>query len=116
MNDNEKTHPWGFWKTLADKQPRISQKIVEIQLNPGKSMPKQKHTFRNCFWYILEGDIMVQLEFAKKKDAIYLTEHDHFLVPSEIWYQTSNIGKKPAFLLEIQYGDKCDANDYQRKT
>ena len=31
-------------------------------------------------WYVLEGDIMVQLEFAKKKDAIYLTEHDHFLV------------------------------------
>jgi cytidyltransferase-like protein len=111
-----RTHrTWGYWRVLDDKQPRVGQKVKELVINPGKSLSNQKHIFRSEFWYILEGDIMIELEFADHKESLYLTTHDTFTIPQEIWHKTSNIGKKPAHILEVQYGDKCEEEDIQRK-
>ena len=112
----QRTHrTWGYWRVLDDKQPRVGQKVKELVINPGKSLSNQKHIFRSEFWYILEGDIMIELEFADHKESLYLTTHDTFTIPQEIWHKTSNIGKKPAHILEVQYGDKCEEEDIQRK-
>lgn len=112
----QRTHrTWGYWRVLDDKQPRVGQKVKELVINPGKSLSNQKHIFRSEFWYVLEGDIMIELEFADHKESLYLTTHDTFTIPQEIWHKTSNIGKKPAHILEVQYGDKCEEEDIQRK-
>ena len=68
--------------------------------------------YRNEFWYVLEGDIMIELEFADQKEAIYLTTHDTYTIPSDCWHKP-NIGKN--HILEVQYGDKCEEEDIQRK-
>ena len=47
--------------------------------------------------------------------AIYLTTHDTYTIPSDCWHKTTNIGKTPAHVLEVQYGDKCEEEDIQRK-
>ena len=112
----QRTHrTWGYWRVLDDKQPRVGQKVKELVINPQKSLSNQKHLYRNEFWYILEGDIMIELEFADQKEAIYLTTHDTYTIPSDCWHKTTNIGKKPAHILEVQYGDKCEEEDIQRK-
>ena len=112
----QRTHrTWGYWRVLDDKQPRVGQKVKELVINPNKSLSNQKHIFRSEFWYVLEGDIMIELEFADHKESLYLTTHDTFTIPPEIWHKTSNIGKKPAHILEVQYGDKCEEEDIQRK-
>ena len=49
--------------------------------------------YRNEFWYVLEGDIMIELEFGNQKEAIYLTAHDTYTIP-DCWHKTTNIGKK----------------------
>ena len=52
--------------------------------------------YRNEFWYILEGDIMIELEFADQKEAIYLTTHDTYTIPSDctVWRKCEEIWTK----------------------
>jgi len=110
----QRTHrTWGYWRVLDDKQPKVGQKVKELVINPRKSLSNQKH--RNEYWYVLEGDIMIELEFGKKKEAIYLRPHDTFLIPKECWHKTTNIGDEPAHIIEVQYGELCEETDIQRK-
>ena len=112
----QRTHrTWGYWRVLDDKQPKVGQKVKELVINPRKSLSNQKHRYRNEYWYVLEGDIMIELEFGKKKEAIYLRPHDTFLIPKECWHKTTNIGDEPAHIIEVQYGELCEETDIQRK-
>lgn len=107
---------WGYWRVLDDKQPRIGQKVKELVINPGCSLSDQKHEFRSEMWYVLEGKIQIDLEFANgEKQMQILQPHTSFLIREGWWHKTTNIGDNPAHIVEIQYGELCEETDIERR-
>ena len=107
---------WGYWRILDDKQPRVGQKVKELVINPGCSLSDQRHVYRKEFWYLLEGSINIELEWSDgRRLSQQLTEHTTFVIPNDVWHKTTNIGIKPAHVVEIQYGDKCIEEDIERR-
>lgn len=107
---------WGYWRVLDDKQPRIGQKVKELVINPGCSLSDQKHKHRSEYWYVLEGDIQIDLEFPDGKWQVQcLTAHTSYLIRPDWWHKTTNIGDVPAHIVEIQYGDLCEETDIERR-
>lgn len=108
---------WGHWRVLDDKQPRIGQKVKELVINPGQSLSDQRHKYRSEEWHVLEGEIQMDLEFDNGQSQIQiLTEHTSHTIHPGTWHKVSNIGDKPAHIVEIQYGEKCVEEDIERRT
>lgn len=113
---NKTERDWGYWRVLDDKQPRIGQKVKELVINPGCSLSDQKHEHRSELWYVLEGQIQIDLEFPDGKWQIQiLNPHTDFLIREGWWHKTTNIGTEPAHVVEIQYGKLCEETDIIRR-
>ena len=107
---------WGYWRVLDDKQPRVGQKVKELVINPGCSLSDQRHKYRSEHWYVLEGEIQIDLEFPNGEWQIQMLEsYTNFLIRPEWWHKTTNIGNTPAHIVEIQYGEQCEENDIERR-
>lgn len=107
---------WGYWRVLDDKQPRIGQKVKELVINPGCSLSDQKHAHRSEHWYVLEGQIKIQLELPNGiKRTREIGPHSTFIIPKNSWHKTTNIGNQLAHIVEIQYGNLCEESDIERR-
>tara|TARA_B100001093_G_C26857445_1_gene1028112 strand:+ start:3934 stop:4728 length:795 start_codon:yes stop_codon:yes gene_type:complete len=109
---------WGYWRVLDDKQPRFGQKVKELVIYPKKSLSDQRHKFRSEFWYVLEGKILIECQWAGSKHGQWqkiLTAHEKYIIPQGVWHKTSNIGKENAHIVEVQYGKKCVEDDIERR-
>ena len=107
---------WGYWRVLDDKQPRVGQKVKELVIKPGCSLSDQRHKYRSEHWYVLEGEIQIDLEFPNGDWQIQMLEaYTNFLIRPEWWHKTTNIGNTPAHIVEIQYGEQCEENDIERR-
>lgn len=107
---------WGYWRVLDDKQPDIGLKTKELVINPGHSLSDQKHQYRAEHWYVLEGEIQINLELPTGDKQIQkLTPHMHYIIQQGWWHKTTNIGNKPAHIIEVQYGEKCIEEDIERR-
>ena len=107
---------WGYWRVLDDKQPVEPTKVKELVIYPGKSLSDQKHAYRDEHWYVLSGQIEIDMEFVDGfKSSIELYEHNTHVIPVDTWHKTTNTGETPAHIIEIQYGDKCEEDDIERR-
>jgi D-beta-D-heptose 7-phosphate kinase/D-beta-D-heptose 1-phosphate adenosyltransferase len=107
---------WGYWRVLDDKQPRLGVKVKELVINPGCSLSNQRHQHRSEHWYVLEGEVWIELEFPDGQWQIQgLTQHTDFLIREGWWHKTTNKGDTPAHILEVQYGTLCEETDIERK-
>lgn len=107
---------WGYWRVLDDKQPRVGIKVKELVIEPGCNLSDQKHYSRSEHWYILEGDVQIDLEYPDGEWQIQmLSQHTTFVIPQGAWHKTTNIGKTKAHILEVQYGEKCVEEDIERR-
>ena len=107
---------WGYWRVLDDKQPRIGQKVKELVIYPGKSLSDQRHNYRSELWYVLEGEIQIDLEFPDGNWQVQmLTPYTDFLIRPNWWHKTTNTGNVPAHIVEIQFGEQCFESDIERR-
>ncbi len=109
---------WGYWRVLDDKQPRLGQKVKELVIYPGKSLSDQRHKFRSEFWYVLEGKILIECQWAGSKHGQWqkiLTAHEKYIITQGVWHKTSNIGKENAHIVEVQFGERCEESDIERR-
>lgn len=107
---------WGYWRVLDDKQPRIGQKVKELVIYPSKSLSDQRHKHRSELWYVLEGEIQIDLEFPDGNWQVQmLTPYTDFLIRPNWWHKTTNIGNVPAHIVEIQFGEQCSESDIERR-
>jgi cytidyltransferase-like protein len=104
---------WGYYRVLYEV-PGV--KVKELTVLPGKSLSMQRHKFRNEFWMVSEGECIVKGEADGVifKDK-YLSIHNRFDVPTYFWHQLTNPYDKPCKIVEIQYGNKCEEDDIERK-
>lgn len=106
--------PWGYYRVLHEVD---GMKVKELTVMPGKSLSMQKHQHRNEYWIVSEGECVVRstLSNGYQLPPETLTKHkDHHIVLGE-WHQLTNPFATPCRIVEIQYGDKCEEEDIERK-
>ena len=80
----------------------------------------QRHEYRNEHWHIAEGVATVNVIYETNgKEAVRVTtnyyKHNTVHVPKFRWHQLCNNEDFPLKVVEIQYGEKCEEEDIERK-
>jgi len=109
---------WGYYNVLYET-PNV--KVKELVVDPGKSLSMQRHQYRNEHWHIAEGVASVTTLIPSTPGSSDLPINSQLYVNHTInipigrWHQLSNEGTIPLKVVEIQYGEKCDEEDIERK-
>ena len=104
---------WGCYRVVNEYGKEV--KLKELNVNPGKKLSMQKHSDRNEFWFVAEGEAM--LHTYNDKGLLQRTIHNKFdIVEIEKgqWHQLCNGSNEPLKIIEIQYGIRCDEEDIVR--
>lgn len=105
------TRDWGYWRVLDDKK---TTKVKELVINPNSSLSKQKHNKRNEHWYILSGEVTIELERDNSKNTVTLRQHDTYVIEQGVWHKSTNTSDDLCHIIEIQYGEECVEEDIER--
>ena len=97
---------WGQWDVLKN-YPQFGVKVKELVIKPGKSTSLQRHQHRNELMLVAKGSLYNQTQLV--------TKHDHVVINKGDWHKLENFGKEDLHIVEIQYGDKCEEQDIERK-
>ena len=105
---------WGYYRVLHEV-PGV--KVKELTVDPGKSLSMQRHKYRAEFWLVSEGKCIVNsmLPGGYAVPPKTLEKHDEYKVPVAEWHQLTNPFDIPCKIVEIQFGEKCDEDDIERK-
>ena len=101
--------PWGYYRVLHTVGQNV--KVKELTVEPGKSLSLQRHQDRAELWFVAEGLAGLNWEYGGTKLKQFKTE---IIQPNE-WHQLYNPTDKPLKVVEIQYGNRCDEEDIERK-
>lgn len=106
---------WGYWRVL-DHKPDKGYKVKELVIAPGMSLSDQRHFERSEDWIVLEGVVKMKTEWENRTDTVHLTSDScMYKIGKEVWHQASNPGTEPAHILEIQWGQRCEEDDIERR-
>lgn len=101
--------PWGYYRVLHTVG--LNVKVKELTVDPGKTLSMQRHAHRAELWFVAEGEAGNNWEFGGEKIKLFKTET---IQPNE-WHQLHNPTDKPLKVIEIQYGERCEEEDIERK-
>ena len=101
--------PWGHYKVLQTEG--YTTKLKELVCMPEQSLSMQRHKYRNEIWYVSSGKACVELEHK----TVNLEQHDHCLISKDQWHRLYNPFEEPVKIIEIQYGERCDEEDIERR-
>lgn len=106
--------PWGYYRVLHEVH---GMKVKELTVEPGQKLSMQRHDFRSEHWFVSEGEceIFRQLPGGYSLPPRLLKKHSNIEIPVGEWHQLSNPFDKPCRIVEIQYGEKCEEEDIERK-
>lgn len=107
---------WGYYRVLHE--PNSNVKLKELTVEPGQRLSMQRHDHRSEFWFVSEGTATVYtLDSSTDMDLVgTYSAHQHLFIPQGSWHQLCNETDQPLRLIEIQYGDRCEEQDIQRKS
>jgi cytidyltransferase-like protein len=110
---NSKTvRPWGWYRVLDDK---LTYKIKELVIEPGKQLTMQRHFNRNEYWYVLMGKCDIVTEFRNSIIKVTKNTNEEYMIGKEVWHQGQNNYTEPCHILEVQYGSECIESDIERR-
>ena len=106
---------WGYYRVLhsVDKHTKVKELTVE----PGQKLSMQRHQDRSEHWFVAEGTATVY-SINRSTDVELLgvyNKHQHLHVDKTQWHQLCNETDQPLKVVEIQYGDRCEEEDIERK-
>jgi len=109
--------PWGYYRVLHEVS---GMKVKELTVNPGKSLSMQRHNLRSEYWIVSEGKCMVEHHGHAVQTDEYLVHtqlatHQEFCIPQLKWHRLFNPYDVPCRIVEIQYGEKCEEEDIERR-
>ena len=106
--------PWGYYRVLHEA-PGV--KVKELTVDPGAALSMQRHEGRAEFWLVSSGTATVYT-LNRSTDAelngVY-TRHKFLHIAPNEWHQLINEEASPLKVVEIQYGERCEENDIERK-
>ena len=116
LNDyssNYTQRDWGHWRVLTTLK---NKKIKELVIQPGQSLSMQKHTHRSEQWVVYEGQVDMSTEYNGIFDNVQLTNKSRpYTIEAGVWHKAKNTGKEPAYVIEVQQGEKCIEEDIERR-
>lgn len=108
---------WGYWKVLDTiNYTGGTTKIKKLTINPGKNLSIQRHKYRSEFWYVLDGELLMEIwdnDSTSSKYVLHL--HESMVILPGQWHSAKNNTNEPINVLEIQYGEMCVENDIERQ-
>ena len=107
---------WGCYRVLHEQDDQV--KVKELTVEPGQRLSMQRHSRRNEFWFVSEGEATVYTVNPVNTDTELLghyKQHESLYIREETWHQLVNETDRPLKLIEIQYGDNCVEEDIERK-
>ena len=107
---------WGYYRVLHEPNPNV--KLKELTVEPGQRLSMQRHDHRSEFWFVSKGTATVYtLDSSTDLDLMgTYSAHQHLFIPQGSWHQLCNETDQPLRLIEIQYGDRCEEQDIERKS
>lgn len=106
---------WGFYRVLHET-PGV--KVKELTVEPGAALSMQRHNDRAEFWLVSSGEATVytldQTTTDQELQGRY-TKHQYLHIDTNEWHQLVNEEPSPLRIVEIQYGERCDEEDIERK-
>lgn len=105
---------WGYYRVLHEA-PGV--KVKELTVNPGDALSMQRHQDRSEFWLVAEGEATVYT-LDRSTDVEFqgrYKRHEYLHISTNDWHQLINEDPNPLKIIEIQYGDRCEEDDIERK-
>ncbi len=103
---------WGWYRVLQD---RPNYKIKELVINPEAKLSMQKHQYRSENWYVLKGQVVINTEYNNVSDSVRLDANQSYVIGQNVWHQGINPTIHHTHILEVQYGNKCEEEDIERR-
>lgn len=110
------SRPWGYYRVLHE--PNKNVKLKELTVDPGQRLSMQRHQGRNEFWFVSEG-VATVYTINRSTDAELIghyKQHENLFISSDEWHQLCNETDRPLRVIEIQYGDRCEEEDIERRS
>ena len=105
---------WGYYRVLHEA-PGV--KVKELTVDPGAALSMQRHQDRAEFWLVAQGQATVytvnsatDVELQGRYDP-----HQYLHIGLHAWHQLTNEGSDPLKIVEIQYGQRCEESDIERR-
>ncbi len=98
---------WGKVETFLNEE---KIQINRLEINPGKYIVLQRHSFRSEHWVVLKG--IASITLGDKK--IILKENQSLNVPMGTKHSLSNLTNELLIILEVKTGSQFDMNDTER--
>ena len=106
---------WGYYRVLHENGREV--KLKELTVDPGKRLSMQRHKDRAEHWFVSEGTATVYT-VNRSTDTELLGEYkkfDHIHIRKTDWHQLCNETEHPLKIIEIQYGERCEEEDIERR-
>ena len=107
--------PWGYYRVLHEAP---GMKVKELTVDPGAALSMQKHKDRAEFWLVSSGEATVYSLDTASTDAELrgrFRRHEYIHIDTNEWHQLVNEDPNPLKIVEIQYGERCEEQDIERK-
>ena len=105
---------WGYYRVLHEVP---GMKVKELTVDPGQALSMQRHTDRSEYWIVSEGQGVVNsmMPNGYLLPSRELGTHDEIEIPKGEWHQLLNPYDVPCRVVEIQYGERCEEEDIERR-
>lgn len=106
---------WGYYRILHTVEKHT--KVKELTVEPGQRLSMQRHKDRSEHWFVAEGTATVYT-VNKSTDIEILgiySKHQYLHIDRTHWHQLCNETTEPLKVVEIQYGDRCEEEDIERR-
>lgn len=105
---------WGYYRVLHET-PGV--KVKELTVDPGAALSMQRHSGRSEFWLVAAGEATVYtLDRSTDADLVgHFKQHEYIHIATNEWHQLVNEEPNPLKIVEIQYGEKCEEDDIERR-
>lgn len=108
--------PWGYYRVLHEHAKQV--KVKELTVEPGCRLSMQRHQDRAEHWFVAQGTATVYTINSSTDVEVLDTigQFEHIHIQRHGWHQLCNESDQPLKIIEIQYGDRCEEQDIERKS
>lgn len=104
---------WGTY-TILDKGK--DWQVKQLYFYVGKSLSDQRHFYRSEHWHVVEGSIKIELEYPTgAKATFHVGSGQSVDIPMLCWHKATNIGPRPAKVIEVWLGNNLTEDDIERR-
>jgi len=104
---------WGAYEIIEEF---TGIKIKKLTINSGATLSLQRHQKRDEYWFINNGQLLVEIltpNFVPKNYGV--VNNGMLKIEKGHWHRFTNIGEKHIHIIEVQMGI-CEEEDIERLT